>query len=139
MTRQRLICALLATRLHQVALFTSFSTQTLERIWYTDSSDPTYFINGHLTVTARLSVAFALSAAMYICIMLIQGALSSMPEDTTVKKARDKVAAARRLRGQSTWARGIPVDRGESMPPPRMNASQPRLDTLEITTGGETM
>jgi len=83
----------------QVALFISFSTQTLEKLWYTDSDDPAYFVNGRLTVAARLSVAFGLCGFMYLCIMVIRGALSQLPEDTVEKHEREKMAAARRVRG----------------------------------------
>lgn len=85
----------------QVALFISFSTQTLEQLWYTDSYDPAYFVNGRLTVASRLSVAFVLCGFMYLCIMVIQGTFSALPEDTVEKHEREKVVAARRVRAKS--------------------------------------
>ena len=81
----------------QVSLFTSFSTQTLERVWYTDSTDPAYFVDGRLTVATRGSVAFGMSAAMYGCIMLIRNALGDLSEDTVLKHEQEKVTAARRV------------------------------------------
>ena len=90
--------------LPQVALFISFSTQTLERLWYTDSYDPAYFVDGRLTVAARLSVAFGLCGFMFLCIMVINGAFSELPEDTVEKHDRDRVHAARRVRGRARWS-----------------------------------
>ena len=51
----------------QVALFTAVSTQTLEQVWFTDPNDPNYFVNGKLTLTARLSAAFIFSFFMFVC------------------------------------------------------------------------
>ena len=79
----------------QVALFISFSTQTLERLWYTDSDDPAYFVDGHLTVAARLSVAFGLCGFMYACIMLIRAMLAHLPDETAEKHEREKAHAAK--------------------------------------------
>ena len=87
-----------------MALFISFSTQTLERLWYTNSYDPAYFLDGRLTVAARLSVAFGLCGFMFLSIMVIKGALSELPEDTVEKHDRDRVHAARKVRGRARWS-----------------------------------
>ena len=97
----------------QVALFTSFSTLTLERALFTDASNPSYYVDGKLTVSVRLAVAFALSAALMVAIMLIRSCLSELPQDVAAAHEREKVNATRSAAQSISLGRagrGLPHD-----------------------------
>ena len=82
----------------QVALFTTVSTDTLETILFTDPTNPYVYVDGKLTVCARLTVAFFFSAFMFLCILLICGVMGSLPEaadHASAEAQRSKIRVAR--------------------------------------------
>jgi len=80
----------------QVALFTTVSTETLEKVWFTDSTNAYYYVNGKLTMTVRLSVAFVFSVLMFGAIFIIRASVGEPPAGAVVERQRSR---ARSMRG----------------------------------------
>ena len=114
----------------QVSLFTAFSTQTLELVFFTDPTDPCarepgarpqpgarphaidlsparryYYVDRKLTVPVKLASAFAFSAFLAIAISLIRASLSELPQDVVAMHERDKVNASRSVARESSRSR----------------------------------
>ena len=70
----------------QVSLFIVFSTETLETVWFTDPADPNYFVDGRLTLTARLSAAFAFCVLLLCAIFIIRNTMAEGPRDAASER-----------------------------------------------------
>ena len=53
------------------------------------------YVNGKLTMCARLTVAFFFSAFMFLCILLICGVMGGAREDAGAEAQRSKIRVAR--------------------------------------------
>jgi hypothetical protein len=72
----------------QVSLFIVFSTEALETVWFTDSSNPHYFVDGRLTVYVRLSVAFGFCVLLLAAIFIIRNTMGELPRDAGLQRLR---------------------------------------------------
>jgi len=72
----------------QVSLFIVFSTEALETVWFTDSSNPHYFVDGRLTVYVRLSVAFGFCVLLLGAIFVIRNTMGELPRDAGLQRLR---------------------------------------------------
>jgi len=91
----------------QVALFTTLSTETLEKVWFTDPTNRYYFVDGKLTLSVRLAVAFGFGAAMYLGIFIIRSLMGGEPEAEADERRRARARRARheRLRDERQCVR----------------------------------
>jgi len=79
----------------QVSLFIVFSTEALETVYFTDSTNPYYFVDGRLTLFVRLSVAFGFCVLLLCAMFVIRNTMGELPRDAGIERQR-------RLRLRST-------------------------------------
>ena len=98
----------------QVALFTTVSTDTVETILFTDRTNPQLYVDGKLTMCARLTVAFFFSAFMFLAILLICALMESPPVEAGAdhdadEAQRSKMRLSRRMLAERVTTPPVPL------------------------------